>query len=694
MENYGSRAAKGFLLLIGLGGFHGSIAADGPPPSNDALSDSGTLAPAIHATRLDYSAWEVPEAVTVITQEDIREAGYLKISEILRAVPGFRIVDIGAESRVSYHGTNAQQVRRMLVSINGRSVLVGDSSYVEFNRLPIALEDIERITITRGPNGAAYGDNAFLVSIDFRTLGRDDPQGISVRAGGGNEGRERAGATVNEKLGNYQLTMAAGRERDGNYDYYNTQRLPRNDTLEITRGLFSLERESDQGSRWRVDANFYNSQNPTGVETLSFTGSDRNQGEFVAISNQRDIGTSSRLDWYASYNRQREEIRDSGCYTQAAIARTSAAVTNPEQLAGLLAPTLFVPELLGVSLADTCFYTDLDVDSSRKEAGLEYESEHGRWRYLFGTSASQTDAVSAEYFAGQHEIQRSYRAFGESDFTEGPFHASVGVMAQDSSNVHTTEPAWRGALTWQFLPNQAIRYSYAHSFRIPSLLETEILWKGAFLFGRSDQPQSDYPISVPLPLMTDAERLKPEIIDSHSIGYFGAFFQSSATLDIKVFSETIHDPIESFIFYFSPPPFNNNSFTVKGGELEATYHLNDHWKVTGQYSYLDNTSRDPLELELQSRSAGSLLVTYRPIPSHTLSLAYYGNSDMSGHTYGRYDFIYNYSHNFGSHLLRSKFVYQYHATPGEGLRDPNPLLSNEGYFAHVDQFFLNLEFTF
>src|ERR1700722_7407980 len=110
MENQGSRAASGLLLLAGLGGFHGSVAADGPP-SDVALSDSGALAPAIHATRLDYSAWEVPEAVTVVTQEDIRQAGYLKISEIFRAVPGFRIVDIGAESRVSYHGTSAQQVR-------------------------------------------------------------------------------------------------------------------------------------------------------------------------------------------------------------------------------------------------------------------------------------------------------------------------------------------------------------------------------------------------------------------------------------------------------------------------------------------------------------------------------------------------------------------------------------------------------
>jgi outer membrane receptor protein involved in Fe transport len=380
MGNQDSRAATFLALLAGLTRFHCSFAVDARS-TDDALADSGAAKPAIHATRLDYSTFEVPEAVTVITQEDIREAGYLKISEIFRSVPGFRIVNIGSESRVSYHGTAARQVRRMLVSIDGRSVLVGDSQYVEFNRLPIAVEDVERVTITRGPNGAAYGDNAFLVSIDFRTVGRNDPRGITLRAGGGHEGRERVGAAVNEQLGPYQVAFSAGRERDGGFEYYNAARSPRNDILEITRGLFSLERESEH-SRWRLDANFYNSQNPTGIETLSFAGSDRNQGQFVALSNQREIGPFSRLDWYVSYNRQREQIRDTGCYTPDAIARTSAAVTNPTQRAELLAPTLFVPELLGVSLTNTCFFTDLNVDSSRKEAGVEFESENGPWRYL------------------------------------------------------------------------------------------------------------------------------------------------------------------------------------------------------------------------------------------------------------------------------------------------------------------------
>ena len=225
----------------------------------------------------------------------------------------------------------------MLVSINGRSVLVGDSEYVEFEHLPIALEDIERITVVRGPNGAAYGDNAFLVSIDFRTVGRDDPQGITLRGGYGHNGRERFGVAANEQLGAY-----------GGYDYFDRSRTPRDDGLQINRALFSLEREFAR-SRWTLEANFYDSENRTGTRAVSFTGTQQNEGQFVALSNKREIGESSRLDWYMSYNRQREKIHQTGCYTPDAIARTTALPLGPGQLEVLLAPTLFVPALLGTS---------------------------------------------------------------------------------------------------------------------------------------------------------------------------------------------------------------------------------------------------------------------------------------------------------------------------------------------------------
>jgi hypothetical protein len=98
-------------------------------------------------------------------------------------------------------------------------------------------------------------------------------------------------------------------------------------------------------------------------------------------------------------------------------------------------------------------------------------------------------------------------------------------------------------------------------------------------------PQSTYPISLPLPPVRDSVRLKPETIDSHSVGYFGAFFRSSATVDMKVFTETIHDPIEATLFYFSPPPLNGSPFTIKGVQMDGGYRISDRWKVMGQFSY-------------------------------------------------------------------------------------------------------------
>src|SRR5687768_17406347 len=88
------------LTLSGVAAFSPAFGAQ-----NSYEGDLTGAPPAIHATRLDYSEFEVPEAVTVITQEDIRRAGYLEISEIFRAVPGFRTVKIGDESRVGYRGT-------------------------------------------------------------------------------------------------------------------------------------------------------------------------------------------------------------------------------------------------------------------------------------------------------------------------------------------------------------------------------------------------------------------------------------------------------------------------------------------------------------------------------------------------------------------------------------------------------------
>lgn len=661
---------------------------------HDDLSTGPPLAPAIHATRLNYSEWDVPEAVTVITQEDIWRAGYLEISEIFRSVPGFRIAKIGDESRVSYHGTTVRQNRRMRITVDGRTILVADGQYIEFDRLPIQLEDIRRITITRGPNAAAFGENAFLASINFETIGRDDPHGLSLRGGGGDNSRRRVGLGINEQFGSYAVAFSAGTERDGGYDYLDTEHTPRQDGKTIDRARLAVSRDLGDSGRLQLDASGYDSKHQTGFRPLRFTGQQRNDGRFIGLAYQHEPGETTRIDWLISHNRQTESVHQYGCYTPDAIAGAVAFATDPAQLMGLLAPTLFVPSLLGVSLADTCFFTDIGIESSRSEMEVEYESSVGPWRYALGASAGLTEASSAEALASVDAELRSYRLFGEIARPLGPVHASVGLMAQRASNVAKTQLAWRGALNWQFTPEQMLRYSYARSFRIPSLVETEAQWAGAFHFGRRDEPLSSYNFSIPLPNVGIERRLKAEHIDAHAVGYFGAFRNSALTLDIKALTEHISNPVEAGVIHFSSPPFNSAPYTLRGAEAEIGLRANERWRISGQYSYLDTTARTAFERGLHGRHAGSLALTYEPAPSHQLTAAYYGNSAISGLSYGRYDLVYAHSRAFNRWQWRSQLMLQYYGREAHGLRDVSPYLTDEGYFDRRAQLFAYVELTF
>ena len=53
-----------------------------------------------------------------------------------------------------------------------------------------------------------------------------------------------------------------------------------------------------------------------------------------------------------------------------------------------------MPGLLGVPLADTCFFADIGIESSRSEIEVEYESRGGPWRYALGASLQPWDAFA------------------------------------------------------------------------------------------------------------------------------------------------------------------------------------------------------------------------------------------------------------------------------------------------------------
>ncbi len=664
----------------------------GESPST-ALANEFVPEPAIHATRLDYSHFDLPVAATVITQDDIRRYGFVEISEIFRIVPGFRIVKIGDESRVSYHGLTVRQNRRMKLTINGKNVLVGDGAYIEFDRLPIELDDIVRITITRGPNGATFGDNAFVGSIDFATVKSVGASAYSARAGVGSEARRKYGLGVAERLGPIDLNFSAAYEHDGGYDYSDPQKSTGNDGRAIKRAHLDLQRAT-AASTWGLEFNGYDSDQIIGSRSLGLSGTQKNNGYFAALSNKRELGADARLDWLVSYNNQDEFTRSDGCLTPDNLAKMNLIITNPVLLAQLAAMARAVPSTLGVAPANTCLYLDLDTKSSRTDAEIEYERRVGRARFLLGSSATYIEARSDERWSGIRQTQRSYRAFAEADYGWERVHASLGLMWQDSDNVAKSQTAGRAALNWHLTPSQTLRYSYSHSFRIPSLVESETIWAPVFNFGQRGQPFSSYLLSFPFPVVRNPIRIKSETIDSHEIGYFGVLAQSRVEIDAKLFHDTLHNPVEAGWWYWDPPATNQADFTLQGAELDLTARFSQHWRFRAHYSYLDNDSRRPFELGMHGTDAGSFALSYDFAPGNTVTAAYYGNSKISGNSYDRYDLVYTLDKRVGKVRLRPQFIYQRHVGGRDGVKNANPLLSDERFLANLNQFFfyLNVEY--
>jgi iron complex outermembrane receptor protein len=138
------------------------------------------------ASRKEQRLGDVPAAVYVITQDDIRRSGLTTVPELLRLVPGVQVAMLNANKwAVTVRGFNGPYANKLLVLVDGRSVYNRLFSGVVWSAEDLVLEDIDRIEVIRGPGGAVWGANAVNGVINIVTKSAADTRGTLVRAGGG-----------------------------------------------------------------------------------------------------------------------------------------------------------------------------------------------------------------------------------------------------------------------------------------------------------------------------------------------------------------------------------------------------------------------------------------------------------------------------------------------------------------------------
>ncbi|MGH7790045.1 MAG: TonB-dependent receptor plug domain-containing protein [Candidatus Binatia bacterium] len=138
----------------------------------------------VTGTRTEYAVDEAPVPVQVITKDEIRAVSAVNIAEALDRIPGIYVnqneqFGLGANT-VRMQGAEANQVA---ILRNGRRFRGGVNGVVDLR--DIAVEDIERIEIIRGPASSLYGSDAMGGVINIITReGSTKPHTSFTIAGG------------------------------------------------------------------------------------------------------------------------------------------------------------------------------------------------------------------------------------------------------------------------------------------------------------------------------------------------------------------------------------------------------------------------------------------------------------------------------------------------------------------------------
>lgn len=423
------------------------------------------------------SPLDAPNSVTIITEQDIRLSGMLRISDLLRRVAGIDIIDAtNGYADMSMRGFNQRMSNKLLILVDGRSVQVEFFGNFFESWLPTDVHDIERIEVVRGPGSALYGADAFAGVVNI-VLKRPGVGSNSLRVGAGPRGEA------------YGSLVATG--RSGDVDY------------RVSGGYTRFMRWSRQVQDGRVDVKIVNSDQELGAENSRFHfQSKRHLGKNLSIELSGGYADAF-TDFYAIgiFRGYQQDVRNG--YAQAKlqankvslrVAYNAARAINNASSFNYIGQTLYgLP--VSTDVVDTEFVYADDFKTGplghTVNLGINYKYRHVESVY--------TDKVTENFlgFFAQEALKASKHfvliASGRLDYL--PYTEMWEASPRVSLLVHPSE-------------RSTIRGSFATAFRKPTSLE-------GYLSTGIQSTSGD------VQAFNDSNRveLKPERVLSAEVGY-------------------------------------------------------------------------------------------------------------------------------------------------------------------------------
>lgn len=271
------------------------------PDLGDLSLDSLANTEITSVSRKEEKLSQTAAAAYVITQEDIRRSGATSIPELLRMVPGMDVARIDANKwAVTSRGFNERFADKILVMIDGRTVLDPLSSGVNWDVQNVILEDVERIEVIRGPGASVWGANAVNGVVNVITKSAKDTQGLLVVEQAGSQEHEAGALRYGGRLGESgSYRMSAQYLNRGPFSDAAGHQAA--DMGNLVSGAFRADWKRSPATGFMVQGDVYSGneqQSVTGLLTLNPVAGGAFSGTF--IDKTRIGGGDILADWHHS----------------------------------------------------------------------------------------------------------------------------------------------------------------------------------------------------------------------------------------------------------------------------------------------------------------------------------------------------------------------------------------------------------
>jgi len=489
------------------------------------------------ATRSAQKLGDSPEAVTVITADQIAASGATSIPELLQNVPGVDVMDANqSQANVAIRGFNNTTSNTLLVMVDGRRINEDFHSWVLWTTNPILLSRIKKIEVVRGPGSVLYGADAFsgVINIILKSpleLATESTKG-TITGQYENHATDFGEATYTAGRPNdWAVTLGAGYH--GITGQYQGQPGHVQDSSSVPIYTLDAEKKTSRGS------------------LMITADSADSKADFSSDLILRD-GLFTTNTYAASYNEDRGSSPITVRYFQSNL-------------------TIYGSGNYGKSSAG-----EFDIQQQRQLGLLNSLTYGATYRGNHTQSNLTGPDVHIESVSGFF-LQDQYQIGDRTTFFAGG--------RDDKQTVYGTQLSTRFSLVNHLSSNQTVRLSYGTAFSAPTNLENYLSYMSPVL------------PSVNVNYIENTH-LKPEQIHSAEAGYH--IDLPKGYVGCSIFYNNISDVIASAVIQYFPPPYsavpaaiqyqNLGTAHADGLELEGGFPISSNWSGLANYSYENVTN--------------------------------------------------------------------------------------------------------